>query len=312
MSHEVQIHRASEEERLAAYRNVYEFWGGARKQDEFIARRLASAAHNHAVWWVLKVGEEVAASLGAHPLEFSYRGRIVTGFGIAAVHTHPDHRRQGHAAELCREVARNATRQGDKLGLLFSDIDPDYYAELGYQPCAAPRYHCQQLTELAVSGPLANLHPIQPLEDLDRLASWYDNCQRSQTLSIHRSEAYWRYLFEKNGAAEYLTVGWPGAPAEGYVVLHRMVGEDMLEILELIVGDRELEQGTYRAAAQLTLERGCHELGGWLHPARQHLSRFESTPRQKALPMLLALDDEIALDEELLERGCHFWRTDHF
>ena len=312
MSQDVEIHRASEEERLAAYRNVYEFWGGARTLDEFLSRRLQSAAHNHAIWWVLKVGDQVAASLGAHPLEFSYHGRIVTGFGIAAVHTHPDHRRHGHAAELCREVARHATGHGDKLGLLFSDIDPDYYAALGYRPCAAPRYLCEQPTDLVESGPLANLQPIKPAAELDRLASWYDACHRKQALSIHRSDAYWRYLCEKNASAEYLSVGWPGAPAEGYVVLHRLGGEDILEILELVVSDPELEQGTYRAAAQMTLERGFHRVGGWLHPAIHHLNRFTAVAREKALPMLLPLDDDMTLDDELLQKGCHFWRTDHF
>ena len=132
MTDAFQIQPASENQRLAAYRNVHEVWSDDLPLDEFLARRLRSVMHNRAEWFVLCVGQSVASSLGRYPLQFNLGGTIVKGSGIGAVHTPPEHRQRGYATALLRQVNEWSRRDGFQVSLLFSDIDPAYYERLGY------------------------------------------------------------------------------------------------------------------------------------------------------------------------------------
>ena len=128
----LEIHPADAGEQRAAYTNVHEVWGGEQPLEEYLAWRLNSVQHQRACWYVGCLEGRVVTSLGAYPLLFHVGGRQVAGFAIGAVHTVPDCRKRGYAARLMAWVEAHQRQQGAELGLLYSDIDPDYYAAHGY------------------------------------------------------------------------------------------------------------------------------------------------------------------------------------
>lgn len=304
------IHPASEEERLAAYRNVHEVWGQGLPLAEFLERRLYSPRHNRAGWWVLTVGGQVVSSLGCHPLEFAYDGRGVQGFGIGSVHTLAVHRRRGYAAALCHEVAQAVANQGAELGLLFSDITPAYYEKLGYRVCPAWKHRCRRVAELAESGPRAFLEQVDPVEKLAELATHYQNSHASDRVYVRRSEEYWTYSLKSNPSQEFFMVCRAGGARAGYIRVAARLGE--LELVEVALPPDadELEQAVYRAAAALVLERNQSCLTGWLRQTSAVEEWITRTARTDAIPMLCSVSDDVSV-EGCFEQ-CHFWRSDHF
>ena len=129
------IHPASETERIAAYRNVHDVWSGGLDLEAHVARRLQSVQHNRADWFVGTLDGDVVTSLACYPLMFQLDGDSVPGIALGSVHTRADCRRRGFAGELIAWVEEHQQRRGVVLSLLYSDIDPRYYARLGYQEC---------------------------------------------------------------------------------------------------------------------------------------------------------------------------------
>ncbi len=69
-------------------------------------------------------------------LDATLDGRPITIAGIGAVFTTPAARGRGAARELIDRLLEKAAADGADLALLFSEIGPDYYARLGFEPIA--------------------------------------------------------------------------------------------------------------------------------------------------------------------------------
>ena len=63
-------------------------------------------------------------------------GQPIAVAGIGAVFTSPASRGRGAARELIERLLERAAADGADLALLFSEIGPDYYARLGFEPIA--------------------------------------------------------------------------------------------------------------------------------------------------------------------------------
>ena len=140
---------------------MFDIWSKGLPLEEHVASRLASPKHRLAQWYVGTLDGRVVVSLGCYPLVFSYRGETAPGFSIGSVYTLAECRGQGLAPQLLDWVERHEAGRGPKSALLYSDINPDYYARLGYTLCPslegwldprhvyaarAPAYH---LTEIS-------------------------------------------------------------------------------------------------------------------------------------------------------------------
>src|SRR5579864_5594040 len=79
-------------------------------------------------------GSTVLASLKEYRFDAAIDGRSVRAIGVGAVFTPPAHRGRGHARTLLERVLERASRDGFDLAVLFSEIDPAYYARLGFVP----------------------------------------------------------------------------------------------------------------------------------------------------------------------------------
>ena len=308
----VSIHEADEQERRAAFRNAHESWGGDTTVDAWVEQRLESPRHQRADWWVLTDDGEVAASLGLYPLQFHYRGETLDGFGIGAVYTAPEYRGEGYATELSGRVQREASERGAQIGLLFSDIEPGFYEELGYSIASDRRFDSDALRQLAEGGQRAGLHPIDPEERLEELMIWYGEAHDDARLYLDRDRAYWTSLLDETSEHRFFGVSRPGGREEGYLRVRPDDGE--VEVLELVWPEAgpEVEAAAYRALADLALARRWSRIRQHFAPPRPVLSSFDDNRRDREITMLVPTGDEVAFDENWLRTNAVIWPADRF
>jgi len=309
---DVSVHRADRDEKIAAYRLAYESWGDDRPIDQWVDRRLASPRHNRADWWVLTLEDgEVAASLGTYDLAFRYRGDTVEGIGIGAVHTAPEHRGRGFATQLCDRVHEEAEAAGEAIAFLYSDIEPDFYRDLGYEVTSDRRFDTAELRDLAEGGRRADLRPIDPDDQLDELVVWYDEAHDAE-LALERDQTYWENAVDERPDDRFFGVSSPGGRETGYVRVREE--EDILRVLELVLpeADSTTATGCYRALADLALARRWDRLTQYFAPPKGVLSHFDDNRRDRAITMVCPLDDDLQLEEPWLRENARFWQGDRF
>jgi GNAT superfamily N-acetyltransferase len=312
MSSQVSIHEASPDERLRAYHDVHAFWGGGLPLDEFLARRLRSIAHNRAQWWVLTIDGAVATSMARYPLSFGWWGQVLPGFGVGSVYTVEEHRGQGHAETLLREVARNARCEGRRLALLYSDIRPSYYEKLGYRTLPSVSYRCERLGELSSAATPALLRRFDPDEHVGRLAELYAAEHSADELFVARDAEYWRFAIRRAPLDAYFWVECPVGRERGYARLTPRFGDECLLELALVQRDAELWQSALSAVAAIAAQAGARALAGWLRGSEVVDRWFTSTNRTQAVPMVCPLDDALGWPLAGGPPRCHFWQGDHF
>ena len=314
MTSTIDIHPANADEQLAAYRNVHEVWGGDAPLDAFVERRLASLQHNRAAWWVLTVTEAgqapvVAASLGCYPLHFGTAdGEHHTGFGFGAVHTRPEHRRRGLADRLCREVIRVRREQGDRFAVLFSDIDPGYYARMGFVRTATRRWRASDLHTLAHSGPVARLKRVEePERRIRTLNAAYAAHHAADPVHLRRPAEYWRYSLTKYPDDLFLSVDGN----QGYLRVSISPEHGGVHLIEVALKDPDRSAAALRGLAHYALDfRTLQFISGWARPPKAlRTTLFTSTPLTRAIPMIVDLSGELG-EEQLAQT--RLWSSDHF
>jgi predicted N-acetyltransferase YhbS len=77
---------------------------------------------------------DVLASAKQYMFDATLDGHVVRVVGVGAVFTQPAQRGHGHARDLLDRLLDRAAADGADLALLFSEIGPDYYARLGFDP----------------------------------------------------------------------------------------------------------------------------------------------------------------------------------
>jgi len=304
------IHRASLEERRAAHRNSHEEWGGEETVTAYLERCLASPRHNRAEWWVLRLDGEIAASLALHPLSFRYAGQSLSGFGIGSVHTVSEMRRQGHAMALCRAAMNAALARGDRFGLLFSDIAPDYYARLGFRICPHERFTCPDLTRLVDSGERCLLEPFEGRENIGFLIESHEGHHRDDVLALWRDRSDWRFLLDANADLRFLRLRDQDGTALGYAWIHQ--DDSQLVPVELVLNqpDVAVEARAYRALAEFALSRSISKISGWNPPPDSIFDYFSVTPRSKGIPMLWVDPDVLVAGK--LAAGIRLYSSAYF
>ncbi len=310
------IHPASEAERLAAYRNVHDVWSHGLLMEEHLARRLPSVQHNRAEWFVGCRRGEVVTSLGAYPLHFHWHGEIVRGMAIGSVHTPAAHRGQGFAPRLIAWVEDHLRRRdGAALCLLYSDIPPAYYARQAYVVCPAHEGRRASRRQPDVQGPPRRagftLIPLDVEQHSSSMADMYTAYHGSLPLAIARPADYWQYLLRKGPADERFWLRDAGGQRQGYVCLTRT--DDAWKIADYALSrhDDELLEQLYESVIQLAAQRGIAHLGGWLPDVAAARRCFAVQPRAKEITMLKPLDRAIQLDAAAIAAADWCCEIDH-
>lgn len=78
--------------------------------------------------------DEVLASAKQYTFDATLDREPIRVVGLGAVFTQPAHRGCGYARDLVDQLLARAAADGADLALLFSEIGPDYYARLGFEP----------------------------------------------------------------------------------------------------------------------------------------------------------------------------------
>jgi predicted N-acetyltransferase YhbS len=118
--------------------------------------------------------------------------------GIGAVFTRPSARGRGVATTLVRAVLEEARDLGYAAALLYSDIEPAFYARLGFVPLPA-RDFVVSVSELPDDGAL-EVRRARP-KDEDRVLAWHESAWRADPkawLRPARSRALYRFFRWRN------------------------------------------------------------------------------------------------------------------
>lgn len=301
-------HAADENERLAAFRNVHDVWGGGRNLEEHLAARLASVQHQRATWFVGTIGGRVVASLGCYPLTFCRHGEDVAGFAIGAVHVLAEFRGHGFAPQLIDHVENHQRADGCRLSLLYSDINPGYYAKLGYRQC--PAWEGQARVESLLGDISTRIEQVTYESHAVEIHRRFSSAHEALPLFIQRTPADWDYLHRKSPDDLYFLIDDPRSEARGYVRLRKL--EKGLAIHDHAVSpaDTETETAWIASVARITHEKGIRNLSGWMPNTPAFASQFTIQPRTEEITMLKDLQG-MEITEAEIKAANHFHEIEH-
>jgi GNAT superfamily N-acetyltransferase len=216
---------------LEAARQNHPFWGAGRTRAEHAAHTLRQleAAGPELLRYVGLVdarGRLLGAikrfSLlfhdGGDPGPAGHEGgALLRAVGIGAVFTNPAARGRGVASTLLGAVLDEARDLGYAAALLYSDIDPAFYARLGFVALPARDWTIDPAA-LPVQGALEVRRARD--KDLGRLLGWYEEAwerEHPSFLRPARSPAIWRFFRFRNRIGAEWIVRYRGRDA-GYLI----------------------------------------------------------------------------------------------
>ena len=163
---------------------------------------------------VIEEDGEARASATVLPLESYVEGEPRPMGGISAVMVHPAYRRRGYAGELMRAVLRDMHERDVALSLL-APFAHAFYRVFGYELATEDIEYRLKPSDLPPSTEQSHLRAYRE-EDLSTLINLYEAEARRHTLSVRRSEAYWKATLTKEGTdgAVYERDGG----VEGYII----------------------------------------------------------------------------------------------
>jgi len=311
MSETLQVHRASQTERIEAYRNVHEFWGRGLAQDEYVEGRLKSIKHNQAEWYVGSLDGKVVTSLGCYPLQFRLHEETLAGIGLGAVHTLPTCRGRGFAPQLIRFVEDVQHEAGAGLSLLYSDIKPSYYAALGYRECPSWSGWCEIARPSDRGGQRCRLERCSIPSEQQALVELYDDYHAKLSFSIARSPEYWRHLISREPHDEFYWLVSPNSQHVGYVRLRP--DEDQILVRDLALADHsdEMMAELCDALQSHAAEQSAARVGGWLPDVPGVRGAFALSARPNEITMIKLLGKSTVVSDIDLAAAQHFHEIDH-
>lgn len=277
---------------------------------------------SHIERWALVDGGDVLTSAKVYSFDAVLDGRAVRIAGIGAVFTHPAQRRRGAAHELLTRVLDRASSDGVDLAMLFSEIGPDYYARLGFEPIATLDLSLRVIEDQRRGAP-ATMVRAGDDRDLAELASM--DAARAAPFRFHLTRdvdlvqfaiAKKRLLAGLGPAglrASQFFIAEEGASAAAYVVIGVKNGAWTIES----AGDRDPAGARLGAILQVLIARDPGEprpaITGWL-PASLRPVQLEVLDRQPSrdLAMIRPLTDKGRPDRPLTADDLFWWVGDKF
>lgn len=312
MSEQLQLREALPAEREAIFRKAHEFWGRGIDVEEYVAVRLNSPSYAAACWYVGCLGSQIVTSLAAYPMALTVHGITSPAMAIGSVHTRPEHRGCGYAAELIRYAERVQYGQGVRYGVLYSDISPDYYARLGYVACPSHQGTLDATSaEAGESGTGWRLEPLPAAEQVEELAEWYRRDHGSRSCQVSRSGDFWRWLLARRPDDEFFRIVRPGGGGAGYVRLEAYDGKWHLSDLAFPDATGSDWQGLAAVLRQMAHQRGHSTVSGWLPDNEMTRRCFAIERRRSGITMITSLDANRPLDDDAIAAVDYFCEIVH-
>jgi predicted acetyltransferase len=310
MTDNLDLHPASSEERIEAYRNVHDVWGGGLDLEAHLRRRSGNPKFNNATWYVGCLDGRVVTACGCYHVSVRIDGAVERACAIGSVHTLADFRGRGFAPRMLAFAESQEQAVGKTFSLLYSDISPGYYARLGYRLCPAAKGTINPDEATPAASAPCSLIRFQPGDELPALLDLYDRGHARHALSIARSPDYWRYLIVQDPQDEFYFADVGGRRA-GYVRLGFRPSRVVIRDLSLIDESNEVEQGLYSAVIALCKARGAESVSGWMPSDAASRELFQVTDRAQELTMIKPLVARIQVEERHCQAAEHFHEIDH-
>jgi len=250
----------------------------------------------------------LVASIKRYALALSLPGGgVASVVGIGAVFTREDARKSGAASALLEAVLAEARAEGMSAALLYSDIDPAFYARLGFH--AFPAFEHTAAPEALPASSALSLRRAEDRDEGAMLAA-YEASFDPSFLRPHRTPEVFRFFRWRNRAegawilrAEDRDVGYLLATARG-------AGPDRtLWVDEWAAPDiaRSEVLGVVRRLAE---REGARTVAGHLRPEEAR-PFFDARPLTAEIPMVAPLDDRLRSQAVPPDRA-FFGHLDHF
>jgi len=261
----------------------------------------------------------VVSSAKRYELKARLDGREVDVVGIGAVFTPPAARGRGHARDLVERIVSAASNEGAGLAMLFSEIDPAYYASMDFVP--VPRRELVIRTEEKRGAPMVLVRAGEE-RDIPAVTALARAMGERHRFSLVHTEDQIRFsLSKKRLLAGFLPSGAlsvefyiveEGAGAVAFAIL-TVTDEDV--ILEMC-GDRDPTGARVGALLQVLRARtpgekapklACFLPAGWLPPQVQ----VEGSALVREVMMVKPLNDSV-LRQPLTDHDVLYWHGDLF
>ena len=306
--------------------STYEIWHQGLSHHAYrqfyVAQRRTVWGQRHLSRLALVGSGEVLASAKIYMFDATLDGQRIRVAGLGAVFTPPAHRRKGAARDLIARALDQVTSDGADLALLFSEIGPAYYANLGFSPIATMN-RTLRVTESTRYGAPATMVRGGERRDLQAIVSM--GTTRAATFRFHldRDEDLIEYAIAKKrllaglgpaGARElHFFIAEEGTTAAAYIVVS--VTGNTWTIEEC--GDRDVSGARVGALLQVLIARAPAErrptILGWLPQAfvPPQVTVIAAEPSAEVM-MAKALTDAGAAASGLKESEVLYWRSDAF
>lgn len=299
---------ANQDQKLAAYRNVHEFWSGGRTLEEHLQWRSISPQHNRANWCVGCIDDQVVVSLGSYPIQLHWDGQQVAGIFIGAVHTMPAFRGHGFAPQLLSWVEDQEQQQGVRVSGLFSDIDPNYYARLGYEQCEGWEMSIKITEAAEVPAAEWQLQPIDPQQQLAKIQNWYEMAQQNRAVWVIRDADYWQYMLAKSATDQFFLLVDEQQQEQGYLRVHSHDEHWVVQDWGLATGDVAAMMAAIRSSA---CQQGVTSIVGWLPQLQETIGGIDFESRPQEITMFKRLDSSLSLSAKIVEDSAYLREIDH-
>jgi predicted N-acetyltransferase YhbS len=317
----------------AVLRQNHSMWNGGLSKDLYYDFNHGQFKHPWARrnyrYFVLRKHGDIVSSCKLYTLDFQAHSKRYKVAGIGGVFTPENERGNGYASEMMQVVVKRCRDENYDAVLLFSDIDPSFYENVGFELLPDDDFHIWVNTPEVASyimsdaGFVEDVQAHEPdvapltLDLLPDMARHYGRYLNRQPYGIVRSDSYLEFkvkraLYRVGKVAEWPTLEVMTLNLEGndggYAIFEE--NDKIMRVLE-VIGSQETRDVLWRNILRNALLRRVHLVRGWeaAKPGfRQHLRWTQRTEWSR--PMLHAINPECEawIDEDT----CPLLELDHF
>ncbi|HTU70704.1 MAG TPA: GNAT family N-acetyltransferase [Candidatus Baltobacteraceae bacterium] len=271
-------------------------WGGERTFERYVEHtgEVARSGYGRRHYRTIGLynGKALLASFKRYERTLRNGSERLRALGVGAVFTPPDLRGRGYASAMLAMELDRSRAEGFDLAFLFSDIRPQFYAELGFSllPSRSISLRADSLAKTRVE--------VARLEERDwpGVQRCFELCEHQRTSAFVRTPLVWEWLrlrmrqgSEHPGSIETNLLVRRGRAISAYVLGARAPKHDAYILDEFGYADAEaaaLIPALLRSAAG-----DLRRITGWLppEPARERLPRASVRKRASALLMAAGL-----------------------
>jgi len=295
-------------------------WAGDRSFERYVEHtaELARSGYGrrHYRTYGLYDGKHLVASFKRYERAFRAGAARLHATGIGAVFTPAEFRGRGYASAMLAMELDRSRAEGHDFAYLFSDIRPQFYADLGF--VALP----SRSISLRADNLARSRIEVARLEDKDWLGvqRCFELCERQRPAAFVRTPLVWTWIrmrmrhgSEHPGSVETNLVVRRGRAISAYVLGARVPEHDAYILDEL--GYADVEAASLVPALLRSAAGDLRRITGWLppDPARDRLPRASVRKRSNAIFMAAPLSAAATRWIEAASIGKHdqVWGTDH-